>query len=498
MKPFLLSCLFAIASGIASAQQQETTTPTDGVSISTKSLSDEDVRQRFYRADQVQTIQLHVAEEEMHKLLEALPKRIYVPATFQWRDISKQVAVRFKGNSSSQPKQQHKRSFLVRFDKYEPEARFFGLRRVSFDNGIQFGSLFSEPIITEILRQREIKTHRCNYAKLFLNGQYKGVYVNVERIDESFIENHLSNKKGALFKVDGGGPGCNLQLVSEQPAIYARTFEAKNASAKKQTAALVELIKLINRTPDKDFAAMLKDKIELNEFLHLTAVMLFSGAFDQLTGWNPHNYYLFHDLERDRWRYLPWDLDVGFSEIAFGRIQVLTDWNAAWPVAPSGRPNPLMERIMADPTLLEEYRNSARKILNEQFQPERLCALVDEKHELIRDDLRTDPFPHRRVTNPGDRSYDDIVESIKTFVRKRHRLAIEQLESPGPRPTIVYRPQGSEELHRRLHKKMQLIQQGARQRQQKGQDMSELHRIMQTRRPADATRESGRSGKIDR
>ena len=51
---------------------------------------------------------------------------------------------------------------------------------MSFDNGIQFGSLFGEPIITDILRDHGIKTHRCNYAKLYVNEEYRGVYVNVE------------------------------------------------------------------------------------------------------------------------------------------------------------------------------------------------------------------------------------------------------------------------------------------------------------------------------
>src|SRR5690606_20381035 len=125
----------------------------------------------------------------------------------------------YKGNSSSHPKQSHKRSFLIKFDKDDAKRRFFGLRQVALDNGIQFGSVFSEPIITEILRDHGIKTHRCNYAKLYLNKEYQGVYVNVERIDQSFLEHHLPDPKGALFKVDEGGPGANLQFLGDDPML---------------------------------------------------------------------------------------------------------------------------------------------------------------------------------------------------------------------------------------------------------------------------------------
>jgi len=438
----------------------------------------------FYRSDQVQSIDLRVAEEDMERMLAALPKRVYVPATFRWRDISmKKVAVRFKGNSSSNPKQTHKRSFLIKFDKYEDGGRFLGLRRAAFDNGVQFGSLFSEPIITEILRDLDIKTHRCNYATICLNGKYLGVYVNVERIDESFIEHHLPDQNGSLFKVDEGGPGCNLQFLGDDPAAYGRTFEPKSKSAEKNVAQLVEFIKMINQ-PMSDATTSLESKMEINDFLEVTAVMLLSGAFDQLTGWNPHNYYLYHNRKNDRWRYLPWDLDVGFSDQAFGRIPVLADWNAAWPVPASGPPNPLLERIIADRALLARYRRAARVILDKYFEPERLCKVIDANYELIKKDLRSDPFPHRRVTAPSDRSYDDVVESMKEFVRNRYASADHQLETPGPRPKSVRRSptQGTNRRQRippKLAIKIQRIERRAEEMRKNGEELLPIQTLMQ-------------------
>ena len=149
----------------------------------------------FYRPDEVQSIHLQVRDKDLKRMQAALPTIIDVPASFRWRDITvEKVSIRFKGNSSSNPNQTHKRSFLIKFDKYEKGQRFIGLRQASLDNGIQFGSLFSEPIITEILRAHGTRAHRCNHAKLYLNQKYQGVFVNVERVDESFIENHPAGR----------------------------------------------------------------------------------------------------------------------------------------------------------------------------------------------------------------------------------------------------------------------------------------------------------------
>jgi len=436
----------------------------------------------FYQPDEVQSVYLTVADKDLKRMLAALPELIDVPASFRWRDVSvENVAVRFKGNSSSDPKQAHKRSFLVKFDRSDKDGRFFGLRQVSFDNGVQFGSLFSEPIITDILRDHGVPAHRCNYAKVYVNKEYRGVYVNVERVDESFIENHLPDAGGALFKVDDGGPGCNLQFLGDDPALYRKAFAAKTRSAKKESARLVEFIKLINKTEPKVFAQALDATMEVDDFLRVTAVMLFAGAFDQLTGWNPHNYFLYHDAKHDRWRYLPWDLDVGFCETAFGKVRVLADWNAAWPVPRTGGPNPLLERVVADPALLARYRTEARRILDKSFEPDRLCKLIDAKYKLIRDDLKADPFPHRRATVPGDRGYDDIVDSMKAFVRKRYASAVAQLDKPGERPKAERRPP---DVPPEFVAKVQRIQKRVEEIQRDGKDVSPIAKVMQRLGPA--------------
>lgn len=434
-----------------------------------------EVEADFYRIDKVQTVRLQVADDDWKRMLEALPERIYVRAGFQWQNHSlRDVAIRFKGNSSSAPSQQHKRSFLIKFDEYVDDQQFLGLRRVSFDNGVQFGSVFSEPIITEILRDQGIKAPRSNYAKLFLNGKYQGLYVNVERIDETFIRRQLPDPNGLLFKVDEGGPGSNLQFLGPDPSAYERAFEAETKSTRKGRLQLVDFIGMINQTSDQDFAAKLEAKMELDDFLKVTAVMLFSGAFDQLTGSNPHNYYLYYDGRNERWRYIPWDLDVGFCETAFGQVQVLNEWNAAWPVANSG-PNPLLERIIADPVLLKRYRKTARMILDKYFEPERLCAIIDARYALIKEDLVADPFPHRRVTNPEDRSYDDIVASMKSFVRKRYASARQQLENPGQRPKYERRPGPPPQFV----DKIQRIMRAAERIKNSGKDLRPIQNVME-------------------
>lgn len=398
---------------------------------------------RFFDPSVVQTIHMEIGAEDLDRMRSALPRRISVPGTFRWNDgAAERVSIRYKGNSSSPRDWPFKRSYLISFGDSDSGGRFLGLRHVALDNGIQFGGLFSEALVTGILRGVGVKASRCNHARLYLNGKQAGLYVNVERIDRSFLARHFASDRGLLFKVDEGGPGADLGFIGDDPAAYRETFELHAGDEAEAYGALVELVRAVN---DPAITVTgLERWLDVDAFLKTTAVMLLAGAFDQYTGWSPHNYYLYRDPSDGRWTYIPWDLDVGFADQAFGRIPVLEGWHAAWPVPVPGRA--LMERVVSDPVMLARYRRHARTILEEWFRPEVLVPRLRGLYDRIRPALEDDPHPLRRATVPSDTGIGDVLASMERFIRARYALAREQLESPGERP--VPRPMPAEPEHR--------------------------------------------------
>ena len=390
----------------------------------------------LYDPDTIQTFELKIDDADLEAMHNALPERIYVPAVFSWNEIEIQnVGVRYKGNSSSSPMASHKRSFLIKFNEYVKGRRLSGLRRLAIDNGIQFGSLFSERIITDVLRDMGVTTMRSNYCRLFINNEYKGVYVNVERIDNSFLDHHFESDDGPLFKCDEGGPGADMTFHGDDLTVYESTFEEKNSEDDKVDTDLAQLVRFLrdlNAVSDDHAVEFLEKNFELDEFIPLMAVMLYAGAFDQLTGWNAHNYYMYKKPSDDRWVYIAWDLDVGFSDNAFGEIPVLDGWNAAYAYPVAVRP--VLKLVVENEELLKRYRQHAEEILHRYFDPDVLVPELNRLYEQIRPDLENDPFPHVRVTNPGDTDYDSIIASITDFIIRRHERAVAELKDPKKTP----------------------------------------------------------------
>ena len=393
---------------------------------------------QFYDPQIVQEIELFISDQDRQAMLDALPEQIYVPATFKWREVVIQnVGVRFKGMSSSQPNSWWKRSFLIKFSEYVEGQRFLGLRRVSLDNAVQFGSLFSERLITDILKAEEVPCSKTNYSTLTLNGRYEGVFVNVERIDKSFLERVFQNRQGILYKNHLGGPGSDLTVLN-QASDYSDSFEPKTHKDEADYTEILELTTLLRDTPDPDLPSLLESRFELESFLKLMAVMVLSGAFDQYTGFNPHNYYLYDDPNTGLMTYLVWDLDVGFVDQAFGQLPIIDGWNTSWPLPQV--PRPLLERVLLDEELRTRYHVHAERILETYFKPEYLGEKLDILFTQVLPYIQNDPYPARRATSTSDEDYPMIVQSLKSFMNRRYTTARTQLDNPllsPPQPAQV-------------------------------------------------------------
>jgi spore coat protein H len=377
-----------------------------------------DRQDELYDPDVVQDISLTIAQADLDAMEAALPaEEIYVPATLVWNDVTlDDVGVKFKGNSS---RGQLKRGYLIKMHEYV-DQRFLGLRRVALDNGIQFGSLFSERILDEVLRAEGVVASRANYARLTINGTFQGVFVNVERIDKPFLKTNFDGEdEGNLYKCDLGGSGARLDVVDA--AAYGTTFEAQT---NEDTADGSDLLALATTLRDGTLDEV-KAAVDVDAFVRLMPVMMLGGAFDQYTGFNAHNYYLYRDPASERWTYIAHDLDVGFADNAFGMVAVIDGWNAATPRPVS--PLPLVDRVLGDPDLLSRYRELARADLTAYFTPALLGARLDALYAQIADDLARDPNPAVRVTNPDIVGYPAILDDMKAFVQRRFDTATSEL-----------------------------------------------------------------------
>jgi len=107
------------------------------------------------------------------------------------------VGVRYKGNSSYSANRV-KNPLNIKLD-YLKDQKHDGYGTIKLSNGFKDPSFIRETLSYEIARQY-LPSSRANYARVYVNDQYLGLYVSVQDVDKSFVNEHYGSKKNAFFK----------------------------------------------------------------------------------------------------------------------------------------------------------------------------------------------------------------------------------------------------------------------------------------------------------
>lgn len=189
------------------------------------------------------------------------------------------VAIRPKGNTSltsiaSDPTTD-RYSFKLEFDHYVDGQTCFGLDKLILNNNYADATNMKEALIYDMYQYLGADASLYNYAKLSVNGEYWGVYLALEAVEDSFLLRNYGVQDGELYKPDsmniGGG----------------KDFGDFNAD-------------------DIDFG-----DLDLDNLLRYMAVHIFSVNEDSLSGSMAHNYYLYE--AGGKLNLIPWDYNLALG-----------------------------------------------------------------------------------------------------------------------------------------------------------------------------------------
>ena len=115
------------------------------------------------------------------------------------------VGIRPKGNSSMSSvtsRNSERYSWRIKFDKYEKKQTCDGLDVLILNNGFKDPGELREAIAYDMYQFLDADASLYNYAVVSLNGEYFGVYLALECVDESFAERNYGEDYGKLYKPD--------------------------------------------------------------------------------------------------------------------------------------------------------------------------------------------------------------------------------------------------------------------------------------------------------
>lgn len=353
--------------------------------------------------------------------------------------------IKFKGNSSfNNPS--NKKPFKVDLNEFVSGQDYDGIKKFNLNNGFKDPSMLREKLALDFMNAHNVTAPRCNYARVYLNGVYWGLYTIVEDIDSKFLKQHYPDNDGNLFK---GDPQGDLKWYGASASSYYSRYELQNNTTQNDWSDLVHAIDIINNTPASAFYDSLETVLDSWSYLNYMATVNMFSNLDSYIG-SGHNYYIFDDSTYFRFRWIAWDVNESFGNFMMSfnttTIQTMPYDFVNTPTAS----RPLAAKMLADPTYRSMYLTCFCNLMP-YFNNTMMDAKIDSLANVIRSSVYSDNL--KSYTN---QQFEDnitmtvnMTPGIKSFISARSASLVSQLSFTGcwlgapeavPAPTLSIFP----------------------------------------------------------
>lgn len=281
----------------------------------------------LFNPDALQRIDLWLNSADWAKLKAAFQENTYYPADLTWNGQTvSNVGIRSRGlgsRSSTKP------GLRVDFDRYNAGQHFLGLKSFVLDNLTQDKSGIRETAVMRMFTRLGIPAPRETHTRLYVNGEYAGLYGLVESVDKTMmgrvfgsIGDNVQND-GYLFEYNYvlGSP-WRFTYEGADLAPYKARFDIKTNESHgdvKIWGPIEELVRLVNETGATQFESVIGSRVDLPAFVRYIAAQNFVAQNDGFNGYDGMNNFYFYRLEDSpKHVFIAWDEDVAFLQPDFG------------------------------------------------------------------------------------------------------------------------------------------------------------------------------------
>ncbi len=314
-----------------------------------------------------------------------------ISAEFDWEGTHyDSIGVRFKGNSSYMSYNGLKKSFKLDIDEYVSDQELFGMDKLNLNNCFLDPSFVREKCAYELCEAVGLPTERTNYAALYINGSYWGLYLIVEQYDQEFIESRFgSGEEGNLWK---GEPHGSHEYLGANESAYYNDYELKTNEDVNDWSSLVTFTDALNNTSLSILPDTMHVLLDINSAMAMIAIENFTVNLDSYIG-RCVNYYFYNRTLDNRMTFAKWDQNEAwgvFNMWGYSAAQ-LKQLDPYWTNPSYGENRPLADNLWQIDAYDDLYLGHFKKLMATAAHPDILLNRMEELRDLIRTYVYADP-----------------------------------------------------------------------------------------------------------
>jgi len=350
----------------------------------------------FYSTDTIQEIHLTFEQDNWRYLLDSLrfngDDLLLGKVAINDR-VFRDVGVRYRDRRSFKPGQA-RNGLFIDLDFINRSQAYEKQRTIHLSSALRDPSLLREVLGYEIARQY-MPAPRANFARVSVNGEYYGLFINVEPIDERFLQQHFGAADGSFFFSDPrseepepsgckSGVGGSLQY-DNQAQCYLHHFKMLSQSGWDE---LIELTRRLEKEPEQ-----LSILLDIDRTLWMHAFNTLVVNLNSYSGQYSPNYYLY---QQPNGQFVPilWDLNLAFGSfknMGSGSDLTVDELVRLDPLLHAENPaKPLISILLQNDTYRKIYVAHLRTLIGEQFAEGRFRQRAEALQQRIREAVSKD------------------------------------------------------------------------------------------------------------
>lgn len=371
----------------------------------------------FYQIDAIQELKIEFKQENWRQALDSLrfngDELLNAKLTINGTTFS-DVGVRIKKDRAFIPDQK-KNSLFIRLDHKIEGQNYLGNRAVLLSMALRDPSFVRE-VLAYNIAGKYMAAPKANFAKLQVNEEYYGFFVNIEPIDDAFLDANFAYTDGHLFY---SNPTSKVKmndfcldaaygnlLLEPSAECYDRNIDLVRGTS---FDPLVALIRAIN----SDEPQLRAKNLDVDQTLWMLAFNNVIANLSSYLGKEAPNYFLY---QKEDGRFVPilWNTNFAFgsaknigkgSDLSVSAIEKLDPFLHENEVR-----KPLVSKLLSSEENRKVYLSHMRTILYDEFLSGAFEKQAMELQELIKVSL----------TNDRNRYYDtaDFDRSLVATIGK--------------------------------------------------------------------------------
>jgi spore coat protein H len=301
-----------------------------------------------------------------------------------------------------------KKSYQVSF--YKP-IKFRGSKHIHLNAEFKDPSLIRNKLSFDFFAELGVLAPQSHYIFLILNGRAEGVYLEIESVDEYFLNRRNLPSGSIFYAVDGD---ANFSLMSDLDKETKKSLQLgydRKVGGPEDDYYLQEFIFNINTITKSEFEKKIQKFVDIDKYLRWVAGIIFTSNYDGFV----HNYALYRNGETSLFEVIPWDYDATWGRDVNGKIMD-PDY------VPIDGFNTLTARILDVDIFRKQYRMLLEETMNQQFTVEYIVPKVEKLTQMIRPFVLQDPYKKQNID-----LFDQELAVITEYIVERRKYLYTKL-----------------------------------------------------------------------